>query len=89
MSDVRDEMAFSRHCPLSLCHIGLVKDQDGHPINHPHLLVIDKCWKKAVGNKISTVRKIEHGDETLKRKCLCTQSSGSGSIEDNWSQQKR
>jgi len=63
MSDVRDEMAFSRHCSLSLCHIGLVKDQDGHPINHPHLLVIDKCWKKAVGNKISTFRKIEHGEE--------------------------
>jgi len=77
---------------LSLCHIGLVKEQGGHIFNQPCLLVFDKCLKTTVENKLSTVRKTntEHGDEKLqmKRACLCTQRSGSSLIEKIWYGQK-
>jgi len=29
-----------------LYHIGLGKDHVGHPVNQPHLLLFEKCWKR-------------------------------------------
>jgi len=52
---------------MALCHIGLVKDHDGHLVNQPRLS-LKSVEKTTVGDQISTVRKTnEH--RTRWRKC--------------------